>query len=162
MSTSSHQENLHNLEPWTHFLLLSVAPTTKDYFKTSDTNILNSIINIFQVKYQVLWKMPIAGAAIKALSIAEKRSKSENSQKIRCQGSAKKMKIIFKSDGFLQNVLKYFWFFQKSKMAHFLGQFTTRYTWIGSKRHIPWWPAWKNKKYVHLRSLIFETSSHTF
>ena len=108
--------------------------------------------------------------------------------------AAKNMKIIFKSNGFLQNVLRDFWFFskiklwskaiikfkpfreapdkklgvendclgpkklftrpkkwklilkvmdfcktfweisdfwKKSKMAHFLGQFTTRYTWIG-------------------------------
>ena len=35
--------------------------------------------------------------------------------------AAKKMKIIFKSDGFLQNVLRDFWFFSKIKNGLFAG-----------------------------------------
>ena len=61
---------------------------------------------------------------------------------------------------------KTFWdifnFFQKSKTAHFLGQFTTSHVWILEKSHIPWRRARKNEQNVHLRFLIFETSSHTF
>ena len=52
--------------------------------------------------------------------------------------------------------------FQKSKTAHFLGQFTTRQFWIRKKSHIPRRSARKNEKNVHLRFLIFENSSHTF
>ena len=58
----------------------------------------------------------------------------------------KKFKSVLKVMDFCKTFWEIFDFFQKSKTAHFLGQFTTRYTWIGSKRHIPWWPAWKNKK----------------
>ena len=52
--------------------------------------------------------------------------------------------------------------FQKSKTAHFLGQFTTRQFWIRKKSHIPRRSARKNEKNVHLRFLTFENSSHTF
>ena len=52
--------------------------------------------------------------------------------------------------------------FQKSKTAHFLGQFTTRQFWIRKKSHIPRRSARKKEKNVHLRFFIFENSSHTF
>jgi hypothetical protein len=53
------------------------------------------------------------------------------------RGHNKKNRNIFRSDGFLQNILRDFWSFQKSKTVHFLAQFTTSYTWIGSKSHMP-------------------------
>ena len=48
----------------------------------------------------------------------------------KCFYIAKNEKILFKSHGFLQNMLRdfCFFFYQKLKTAHFLGQFTIRYT----------------------------------
>ena len=63
---------------------------------------------------------------------------------------------------FCKTFWEIFYFFQKSKTAHFLGQFTTSHVWILEKSHIPWRRARKNEQNVHLRFLIFETSSHTF
>ena len=61
---------------------------------------------------------------------------------------------------------KMFWlildFWKKSKMVHFLTWFTTIHVWILEKSHKPWRRARKNEQNVHLRFLIFKTSSHTF
>ena len=43
----------------------------------------------------------------------------------------KKWKLILKIMEFCKTFWEIFDFWKKSKMAHFLGQFTTRYTWIG-------------------------------
>ena len=63
---------------------------------------------------------------------------------------------------FCKTFWEIFYFCQKSKTAHFLGQFTTRHVWLLEKSHIPWRRARKNEQNVHLRILIFETSPHTF
>ena len=51
---------------------------------------------------------------------------------------------------------------QNQKTGHFLPQFAARHVWILEKSHIPRQRARKNEQNVHLRFLIFETSSHTF
>ena len=66
----------------------------------------------------------------------------------------------------MQNALRDFqkkntiWKFMK--IDHFLGQFPTRNSKIWPIKIISWQSAWKNEEYVHLRFLIFETSSQRF
>ena len=60
---------------------------------------------------------------------------------------------------FCKTFWEIFYFFQKSKTAHFLGQFTTRHVWILEKSHIPWQQARKNEQNVHQPVLVLPPSS---
>ena len=73
-----------------------------------------------------------------------------------------KIPTFRKGDRLLWKILRNFSISKSSKMAHFLGQFTTQYVHIWSKSHTPGQPARKNEENVHLRFFIFESSSDTF
>ena len=51
---------------------------------------------------------------------------------------------------------------KNTKIAHFLGNFATRNSKIWQIKIISCRSAWKNEENVHLRFLIFETSSQRF
>ena len=59
-------------------------------------------------------------------------------------------------------IFKYHEIMKKMKIAHFLGQFSTRNVWKGQTKNISWGSAWKIEENVHLRFLIFQTSSQRF
>ena len=56
----------------------------------------------------------------------------------------KMRKSFLKVMDFAKYIERFLVFYQKLKTAHFLGQFTIRYTWIIIKGNKLWWPAWKN------------------
>ena len=61
--------------------------------------------------------------------------------------AANKIQISFKSDGFLQNILRDFWFFSKIQNGQFSGAIYHQiHLYRVKKAYKPWWPAWNKKK----------------
>ena len=71
-------------------------------------------------------------------------------------------KSLFSVMDFGKKFWEIFDFFQKSKMDHFLPQFTTRHVWILEKSHKPWRWARKIKKINISDFFSLETSPRTF
>jgi hypothetical protein len=72
----------------------------------------------------------------------------------------KKWKSFLKVMDFCKTYWEIFDVLENQKTANFLGQFTTIYTWMGSKSHCLWWSAWKTTK-MYISEFWFLKIHHT-